>query len=70
MALGSVRSVPRAMPESAQTMRKGTTSPAPRVAAQMNTATASAMPVSQVRARPMRATSRTHSGMDSAAHRK
>jgi hypothetical protein len=70
MALGRARSVPSATPERAHTTRKGTVSPAPRVAAQMNTTTASAIPHSQVRARPMRATSFTHNGMDRAAHRK
>eukprot|EP01038_Epipyxis_sp_PR26KG_P019061 gene19062-27000_t len=47
-------------------MRNGTTSPAPRNAVHTNTPIASSMPASQVRARPQRATARSHSGMDSA----
>lgn len=50
-----------------QMSKKACQSPAPKVAAQPNTATAMTIAPSHVRTSPRRRTSRTHSGSPSAA---
>ena len=70
MAPGSARSAPKAKPDKAHTATKACSSPAPKRLAHTNTATASSMPINQLRAKPKRLTSASHSGMDRAAHKK
>ena len=70
IAPGSARSEPSATPDIAQTTMKAVLSPSPSRVAQTKAATASSMPISQLRASPLRRTMRSHNAIDSAAQAK
>ena len=65
-APGTVRSAPSAMPDRAHTTKKPVVSPAPSVTTLTKASTDKAIPVAQVRSRPMRSITLSHSGNDSA----
>ena len=65
-APGTVRSAPKAMPDTAHTTRKPVVSPAPKPITLTNASTDKPMPSAQLRNKPRRSMTLSHSGNDKA----